>query len=188
MAGKSLSCSAQISKIGGITFADTGLDANIAQRLLSVRRHLEGEEMFLANYADVLTAAPLNDFIDDFRTRGKVAAFLRVRPNYTFHMVTASEDDMVTSIRHVNESDVWINGGYFIMRREIFDYIRPGEELVEEPFQRLMAEGQLLAYGYEGFWEPMDTLKEMQHLEGLYQTGSPPWAVWQNRTRGPIVP
>ena len=144
--------------------------------------------MFLANYADVLTAAPLNDFIDDFRTRGKVAAFLRVRPNYTFHMVTASEDDMVTSIRHVNESDVWINGGYFIMRREIFDYIRPGEELVEEPFQRLMAEGQLLAYGYEGFWEPMDTLKEMQHLEGLYQTGSPPWAVWQNRTRGPIVP
>lgn len=162
-----------------ITFADTGLEATIAQRLLSVRDHLDGEEMFLANYADVLTDAPLDELIDDFRRRGKIAAFLRVRPNYTFHMVSTTDTSMVTSIRHVRESDVWINGGYFILRREIFDYIRPGEELVEEPFQRLVADDQLVGYGYEGFWEPMDTLKEMQHLESLYQTGRPPWALWQ---------
>ena len=171
-----------------ITFANTGLEATIAQRLLSVRGHLEGEEMFLANYADVLTDAPLDEFIEDFRQSGKIAAFLRVRPNYTFHIVSTTDSSVVTSIRHVHESDVWINGGYFILRREIFDYIRPGEELVEEPFQRLVAEGQLVAYGYEGFWEPMDTLKEMQHLEALYQTGRPPWALWQNGEPEQVIP
>ncbi len=80
---------------------------------------------------------------------------------------------------------MWINGGYFILRREIFDYIKPGEELVEAPFQRLVEEGKLLTYRYEGFWEPMDTLKEMQHLEVLYQAGRPPWAVWQHREADP---
>jgi glucose-1-phosphate cytidylyltransferase len=168
-----------------ITFADTGQEATIAQRLLSVRRHVENEEMFLANYADVLTDAPLDRFVADFRHRDKVAAFISVRPNYTFHMVETDGDDTVSSIRHVRESDVWINGGYFILRREIFDYIRPGEELVEAPFQRLVEEGQLLTYRYEGFWEPMDTLKEMQHLEALYQGGRPPWAVWQHREADP---
>ena len=168
-----------------ITFADTGQEATIAQRLLTVRRHVENEEMFLANYADVLTDAPLDQFVADFRRRDKVAAFISVRPNYTFHMVATDGNDIVSSIRHVRESDVWINGGYFILRREIFDYIKPGDELVEAPFQRLVEEGQLLTYRYEGFWEPMDTLKEMQHLEALYQAGRPPWAVWQHREADP---
>jgi glucose-1-phosphate cytidylyltransferase len=170
-----------------ITFADTGQEATIAQRLLSVRRHLENEEIFLANYADVLTDAPLDRFVADFRGRDKIAAFVSVRPNYTFHMVSTDGNDTVSSIRHVRESDVWINGGYFILRREIFDYIRPGEELVEAPFQRLVEQGQLLTYRYEGFWEPMDTLKEMQHLEALYQSGRPPWAVWQRHEADPAA-
>jgi glucose-1-phosphate cytidylyltransferase len=170
-----------------ITFADTGQEATIAQRLLAVRRHLENEEIFLANYADVLTDAPLDRFVEDFRGRDKIAAFVSVRPNYTFHMVSTDGHDTVSSIRHVRESDVWINGGYFILRREIFDYIRPGEELVEAPFQRLVEEGQLLTYRYEGFWEPMDTLKEMQHLEALYQSGRPPWAVWQRHEPDPAA-
>ena len=72
-----------------------------------------------------------------------------------------------------------MNGGYFVLRREIFDYIGEREELVEEPFQRLIAEGQLLGYRYEGFWMPMDTFKDQQTLEALYQSGRPPWAVWR---------
>jgi glucose-1-phosphate cytidylyltransferase len=162
-----------------ITFADTGPDSTIAERLLAVRRHLDGEEVFLANYADVLTDAPLDELVADFVARGKVAAFLRVRPNSTFHVVAAADDGSVSSIYDVREGDIWINGGYFIFRREIFDYIGRGEELVNEPFQRLVAEGQLLAYGYKGFWAPMDTFKEMQHLETLYQGGKPPWALWR---------
>lgn len=164
-----------------ITFADTGLDANIGQRLLAVRHHIEEEEVFLANYGDGLTDAPLDDLVADFMARGKIAAFLAVKPTYSFHVASVGDDDLVQSVSHIKDAGLRVNGGYFIFRREIFDYLRPSEELVEEPFQRLIAAGQLIGYRYDGFWAPMDTLKEMQNLEALYQSGRPPWAVWQSR-------
>jgi glucose-1-phosphate cytidylyltransferase len=141
--------------------------------------------MFLANYGDTLTDAPLDEFVERFRQSGKIAAFLCIRPTYSFHLVQLDDDSGVTGIEHVQRSDTWINGGYFLMRREIFDYIRPGEELVEAPFQRLIAEGQLAGYRYSGFWAPMDTLKDKQDLDALYEGGSPPWAVWQRGDRTP---
>jgi glucose-1-phosphate cytidylyltransferase len=159
-------------------FLDTGIRSNIAQRLLAVRHRLMGEELFLANYADVVTDAPLRDLVEQFRRTDKVAAFLCVRPSTSFHFVETRGDGVVKGITDVRHSDVWINGGFFIMRPEIFDYIRPGEELVEEPFGRLIAEEKLLAYRYDGFWAPMDTLKDLQTLETLYQSGQAPWAVW----------
>lgn len=162
-----------------ITFADTGLVANIGQRLSAVRRHIEDEEIFLANYGDGLTDAPLDELVDDFRARGKVAAFLAVKPTYSFHVASVDDDDVVRSVKHISDAGLRVNGGYFIFRHEIFDYMRPTEELVEAPFARLIDAGQLIGYRYDGFWAPMDTLKEMQNLEAMYQTGRPPWAVWQ---------
>lgn len=169
-----------------ITFADTGLQSLIGQRLRAVRRYVGDEDLFLASYGDCLTDAPLNEFIEDFRGRDATAAFLSVRPSYTFHVVTSDERGQVERVTHVREADIWINGGYFIFRPEIFDHIRPGEDLVTAPFQRLIEAGRLVAYRYDGFWMPMDTIKEMQDLELLYQSGSPPWAVWQ-RDGGPAV-
>ena len=166
-----------------VTFADTGQNSLIGQRLRSVQRYVADDEMFLANYGDNLTDAPLDELIEDFRGRNKIAAFLSVPPTHSFHVVSLTNGGEVRSIESVKEAGIRINGGYFILRREIFDYIRPGEELVEEPFQRLIAEGQLVAYPYEGFWAPMDTLKDMQNLEALYDGGRPPWAVWQ---AGPV--
>jgi glucose-1-phosphate cytidylyltransferase len=162
-----------------ITFADTGLHANVGQRLKAAQRYLEGEDVFLANYGDVLTDAPLPELIDDFLRQDKVAAFISVRPTYTFHVVSAREDGVVERIDDVRVSDIWINGGYMILRKEIFDYIGEGEELVQEPFQRLIKQDLLLAYRYEGFWAPMDTLKDQQDLEAQYEAGNPAWAVWQ---------
>jgi glucose-1-phosphate cytidylyltransferase len=161
-----------------ITFANTGLYTNIGQRLRAVRHLIGDDEMFLANYGDNLSDAPLNDFIDDFRARNRVAGFLSVRPTYTFHVVSVADNDLVSSIHHVYDSDLRINGGFFIFRREIFDYIEKGDELVEAPFQRLIAAGQLVGYRYDGFWAPMDTLKDMQGLQELWDSGRPPWAVW----------
>jgi glucose-1-phosphate cytidylyltransferase len=145
-----------------------------------VAHHLVGEEMFLAHYGDTLTDAPLPELIAEVRDSGKVANFLCVPPrSYTFHTVDVGPDSQVRSIRDINRSDIWINGGYFVMRPAIFDYMRPGEELVHEPFQRLIDEGQLLAHRYDGFWAPMDTLKDRQTLEQLAEAGEPPWAVWE---------
>jgi glucose-1-phosphate cytidylyltransferase len=162
-----------------ITFADTGLHANIGMRLKAAQRYVAGEDVFLANYGDVLTDAPLPELVDDFLCRDKVAAFISVKPTYTFHVVTAHEDGVVERIDDVRVSDLWINGGYMILRKEIFDYLGDGEELVQEPFQRLVKQNLLMTYRYEGFWAPMDTLKDQQHLEGLYETGQPAWAIWQ---------
>jgi glucose-1-phosphate cytidylyltransferase len=162
-----------------ITFADTGLQANIGQRLRAVRRHVDDQEVFLANYGDVLTDAPMSEMVDDFLGRDVVAAFVSVKPTYSFHVVDARDDGTVERLDDVNAADIWINGGYMILRREIFDYLEEGDELVQEPFQRLMKQNLLVTYRYEGFWAPMDTLKDQQHLESLYEAGRPAWALWQ---------
>jgi glucose-1-phosphate cytidylyltransferase len=161
-----------------IAFADTGVHTIVGQRLRAIKPYLGDEEMFLANYGDTLTDAPLPELIDTFRKSDCVGAFLAIRPTYSFHIVGSEPDGRVSSIQHVRESDVRINGGYFIFRREIFDYIGEGEELVEEPFRRLIAEDRLMAFRYDGFWAPMDTLKDKQDLDDLYERGDPPWAVW----------
>ena len=166
-----------------ITFASTGLDTNVGQRLLAVRRFLADEEIFLANYGDNVTDANLDRYVEDFRQRTEVAAFLSVRPSYSFHIVEADGTGLVTDIEHVYNSRIRINGGFFIFRQEIFDYIREGEELVEEPFRRLIEEQQLVAYRYDGFWAPMDTLKDKVQLDTLDASGRAPWAVW-NRDPG----
>jgi glucose-1-phosphate cytidylyltransferase len=168
-----------------ITFADTGLDSTIADRLLAVRDHLEGEAMFLANYGDVLTDAPLPLVIARLVEQQKIATFLSVRPNYSFNVVTSERNGLVDGIYDVAQTGVRINGGYFAFRREIFDYIEPGDELVEQPFRRLIADRQLLAYPYQGFWAPMDTLKDKERLEALVASRGTPWSVWEDP---PFVP
>lgn len=168
-----------------ITFADTGLNANIGQRLKAVERYLKGEEVFLANYADDLTDFHLPSMIDHFMNSGKTAAFLCVQPPHTFHVVSMADDNGVSSIQHVSRSGIYINGGYFIFRQEIFNYLEDGEELVEEPFHRLIKEGQLAAYRHDGFWMPMDTFKDKQTLEDMYSRGVAPWEVWKNNGVSP---
>jgi glucose-1-phosphate cytidylyltransferase len=160
-----------------ITFVDTGLRSNIGQRLRAVRPHLEGEEWFLANYADTLTDAPLPALVERAQREDATALFLAVRPTYPFHIVTF-DGSRVAGLQNVRDSDLRINGGYFVFREDIFDFIEEGDELVERPFQRLVEKGRLVAEAYDGFWAPMDTLKDRQMLEAYAETGRPPWAVW----------
>lgn len=163
-----------------ITFVDTGLNSNIGQRLLAVRRHLGDDEVFMANYADGLSDLYLPDYMDFFYSHGKVASFLAVQPSQSFHVISLKGSGEVTSIRPVLESDLWINGGFFIFRRAIFDYMREGEELVYEPFQRLIAQEQLVAYRNPGFWACMDTLKEKRMFDEMVARGNMPWAIWSS--------
>ena len=165
-----------------ITFVDTGLDANIGQRLMAVRDHLAGEEQFLANYSDGLTDLPLPDYLKHFQSLDKVASLLCVRPNLSYHFVALENGGHVASIRGVRDSGLRINSGYFVLRRAIFDYMEAGEELVVEPFQRLLRAGQLGAYDYDGFWMPMDTFKDKQRLDEMYRRGETPWEVWKHNS------
>jgi glucose-1-phosphate cytidylyltransferase len=161
-----------------ITFVDTGLRAPIGERLRSVRHLLADDDLFLANYGDTLTDVNLPAMVERARDEGAMASFLAVRPNQSFHVVSMEADGRVRAMRDVMGSDIWINGGYFILRREFLDQLRPGEDLVEEPLRRLLPAGQVLAQRHQGFWAPMDTLKDKQWLETLHEDGSAPWQVW----------
>lgn len=165
-----------------ITFVNTGLESNVGQRLKSVERYLQGEEIFLANYADALTDLFLPDMIDHFRKSGKIGSFMCVRPSQSFHVVSLHEGGLVESVRHVRDSGLIINGGCFIFRNDIFKYIEDKEDLVAEPFRRLIKENQLIGYRYEKFWYCMDTFKEHQELSDMYEKGNAPWEVWKKRT------
>lgn len=163
-----------------ISFIDTGLQNNIGQRLMAVKPYLEGEEVFMANYADGLSDLDLNLYLEHFYRTNKIASFLCVQPSQSFHVVSVDENALVEKIEPVGKSDLWINGGFFVFKKEIFDYIQPGEELVVEPFQRLIAKKELIGYKNPGFWACMDTLKEKIMFDEMYTKEEMPWAVWES--------
>jgi glucose-1-phosphate cytidylyltransferase len=161
-----------------ITFVDTGLQSNIGQRLVAVKHLVEKEEMFLANYSDGLSDLPLPAYLERFRASKAVAGFLSVRPSQSFHAVHTDGNGRVTGIEHVGGADIWINGGFFALRPELFKYFGPGEEMVEEPFRRLIPEGKLYTERYDGFWSAMDTFKDKKSFDTMHETGNMPWRVW----------
>lgn len=163
-----------------ITFADTGVNSNIGMRLKAVEKYLQGEEMFLANYSDGLTDLPLPEAINRFEKQSKIASFLSVRPSLSYHIVSADSAGVVNDIREISRSDMHINAGYFIFRQSIFQHLRDGEELVQQPFQRLIEQQQLVAHSYDGFFASMDTFKDKQVLDDLYNSGKAPWEVWKS--------
>lgn len=169
-----------------ITFVDTGVNSNIGQRLRAAKKYLDGEEEFLANYSDGLTDLPLSEQLEHFRSQEKIASFLCVRPNLSYHVVSLQQGNgnLVSGIHAINNGTVRINGGFFIFRKAIFDYIKEKEELVNEPFQRLVQEKQLIGYPYDGFWASMDTFKDKQQLESMYESGVAPWEVWKANGNG----
>jgi glucose-1-phosphate cytidylyltransferase len=168
-----------------ITFVDTGMHSNIGTRLKMVKKYLEGEEMFMANYADGLTNLNLVQHINAFKSNeNAVASFVCYKPKQSFHMVQM-ENNLVSDIIPMSESNILINIGYFIFRQEIFNYMNEGEDLVEEPFSRLIQEKRLMTFLNEGFWQPMDTFKDKIQLDSLQAAGNPPWEVWNSEV--PVI-
>lgn len=162
-----------------ITFVDTGQNSNIGQRLLRARKYLGDDEMFLANYSDALTDLPLDDHIQKFKDSDAIASFVAVPTPQSFHGVTAESDGIVTGFGAMSDATFAINAGYFCLRKQVFDFIQEGEELVEVPFQRLIAARKLTAYRYRGFWQQMDTLKDKMAYDQRAGRGDCPWMVWK---------
>ena len=131
--------------------------------------------MFLATYGDGLTDVPVQAMVEHLEQRKKLAMFLSVRPSINMHVVEADEDGLVRDIENIRRARVRINGGFFVLRREVLGLIEPGDELVERPFRQLIDREQLIAYPYEGFWAAMDTLKDKQYLDSLVASGITPW-------------
>ena len=169
-----------------ITFVDTGLHGNIGQRLLAIEKYLEGEEIFLANYSDGLSDLDICKYINLARERDAIASLVSIRTQQSFHSVSTGPNGLVTNIGGVRDSDFWINGGFFLLKKEIFDYINEGEDLVEEPFRRLIDKKQLYAYRHQGYWACMDTFKDKINFDRMYARGNAPWEVWNKGKGDPV--
>jgi glucose-1-phosphate cytidylyltransferase len=163
-----------------ITFVETGASSNIGQRLKAVEKYLAGESEFLANYSDGLTDLPLPVHLEHFRATNAIGTFVSVRPNLSYHVVSVGQGGLVNDIQELRKTPTRINGGFFAFKREVFDHMRDGEELVIEPFRRLIKIGRLAAYEYDGFWMSMDTFKDRYQLEEIHASGKAPWEVWNS--------
>jgi len=162
-----------------ITFVDTGLNSNIGQRLLRVREFIK-DDIFFANYTDGLTNFNLNEQLKEFnKVESAVASFMSYNLTLPFHLSNIKEDGIVSSIDKPKPLDnVWINAGYFIFNKKIFEYIKEGEELVNEPLNRLCKERKLITYKHEGFWKNIDSYKDKTLIDEMYHKGEAPWMVW----------
>jgi glucose-1-phosphate cytidylyltransferase len=168
-----------------ITFVDTGEESAIGERLRRVRQYLDGDEYFLANYADVLTDAPLDDIVEQFHQSGAAASMMIVPPNSSLHCVDVSELGEVKDIMPLAQQSVWINGGYFVLSQDIFEHVPPGGDLVADGCGTLAGQGRLFGYRYRGFWKPADTFKERADLDAGYHQGKRPWMVWEHAVNAP---
>jgi glucose-1-phosphate cytidylyltransferase len=172
-----------------ITLVDTGLNSPIGERLRRVRRFVDGDEMFMANYADVLTDVPLPDMIERFEASDAVASLLAVPPQSSHHVVDIGDNGLITQVTPMRDLRQWENGGYFLLRPEIFDSLNEGEDLVEDAImRRLVPQSKVLAYPYKGYWSPADTVKERAQLEEMYHRGHCPWMIWDPERSGTPKP
>lgn len=168
-----------------ITFVDTGLESAIGERLRRVRDHLGGDRYFLANYADVLTDAPLDVMIERFHESGATASMLVVPPQSSFHCVDVAENGEIKEITPVGHFPIWENGGYFVLDQDIFELLPPGGDLVADVCSTLAGQGRLFGYRHLGFWKPADTFKERAELDDGYARGFHPWTVWESAQTAP---
>jgi glucose-1-phosphate cytidylyltransferase len=163
-----------------ITFVETGLHSNIGERLVAVREFVADEECFLANYSDGLSDIDLSSHIARVIDNDATAGFVAVRPAQSLHSVSVGDNSLVREITPMSKSGLRVNGGFFVLRPDIFDYIDHGDELVEKPFQRLIDKGRLVATSHDGFWAPMDTFKDKIEFDRSYARNDRPWEVWNN--------
>jgi glucose-1-phosphate cytidylyltransferase len=171
-----------------ITFVDTGLTSNVGQRLLRIRKYVEDEPFFLVNYADALSNIDLSRLVEDAIKYNKIGYFITVKPPSSFHLVVPDDEGHVKSLTMIEESHLRINGGWFVFKNEIFDYIKEGEDLTHEPFKRLIEKNQLMVHDFakapNWFWASMDTYKDKSKLDDLASKPNPPWEVWKENIKG----
>jgi glucose-1-phosphate cytidylyltransferase len=157
-----------------VTIAETGELTNTGGRVFEIEKYIKGEE-FLCTYGDGLSDLNINDLKLFQESNGKIATVTAVRPFSRFGILDIDSKENVTSFREKPQDEGWVNGGFFIFQPAIFSYLNPNVVLENEPLQKLSSEQELAAFKHEGFWQPMDTFRELKMLTALWDSGKPPW-------------
>ena len=158
---------------------ETGLTTMTGGRLLRMKKWLEGPEPFLLSYGDGLSDVDVTELLRFHRSHGKIATVTAVHPPARFGGLKLDGTQVVHFSEKPPLDETWINGGFFVLNREIFDYLSGDDSIFEiDGLERLAAEGQLMAFRHEGFWQCMDSLREKRYLESLWNAGRAPWKIW----------
>ncbi len=163
-----------------VTLVDTGMNSGTGGRLRRVKGYL-GDETFMLTYGDGVSDVDLDDLLSWHRKSGRAATLTAVQPKGKFGALSLSADGTITSFQEKPKGDgAWVSGGFFVLEPRVFDHIPESDEAIweREPLESLARRGELGAFRHVGFWHPMDTLKDRNDLEGLWQTGRAPWKVW----------
>jgi glucose-1-phosphate cytidylyltransferase len=162
----------------GVQCLDTGLDTPTGGRIKLLQEHLGGER-FCATYADGVARVDLTKLLAFHVAHGRLATMTVVRPRLQFGVTELDESDgRVRGFHEKPRSEHWINGGFFCFEPGVLDYLDRDSVLERDPLERLSADGQLLAYRHEDFWECMDTYKDAVALNDLWESGRAPWRMW----------
>ena len=160
-----------------ITLANTGLNTMTGGRIFRIRDHVKGER-FLCTYGDGLADIDLKALLDFHISHKKVATVTAVRPTSRFGAIEIDAKNQVNSFAEKPKAEQWINGGFFIFEPKVFEYLDAESVLEQDPLESLASDGQLMAYHHKGFWQPMDTYRETQELNELWNTSKAPWKNW----------
>lgn len=160
-----------------VTVTDTGLKTMTGGRLFKARKYID-DEVFMCTYGDGLSDVNLNELLKFHKSHGKIATVTAVRPLSRFGVLEVDMDGLVESFREKPQADGWINAGFFVFNKKIFDYLDHDSILENEPLAKLAQDQQLMAFRHEGFWQPMDTYREYSILNELWGTGNAPWKTW----------
>ena len=158
-----------------VTVVDTGEKTMTGGRLYRARKYLD-VDTFFCTYGDGLADVDLAKLLEFHKAHGKVATITAVRPVSRFGVLDLDGTNAVTQFREKPQSDGWINAGFFVFNKKIFDYLSDDSVLENEPLAELALENQLMAFRHEGFWQPMDTFRELTILNDLWDSGKAPWA------------
>ena len=159
------------------TIADTGAETMTGGRIRKIQKYV-GNETFLCTYGDGLADIDLDKLLAFHKSHGKIATLTTVRPVSRFGVLDIDEESRVNSFSEKPQAEGAINGGFFVFESAIFDYLEENSILEQEPLRRLAAEGELMAYHHDGFWQPMDTFRELTILNDLWKSGDAPWMAW----------
>lgn len=161
-----------------VSLTDTGVRTQTGGRIKRLQPWI-GVECFMMTYGDGVGNVNLENLVKFHRAHGRLATVTAVRPPSRFGGLVFNGDQVIEFSEKPQIGEGWINGGFMVLEPGVFDFIKGDETAFErEPMERLAAEGQLMAYRHQGFWQPMDTLREKQLLEELWQSGKAPWKVW----------
>ena len=164
-----------------VTLVNTGLDTTTAGRILKARKYI-GDEPFMLTYGDGVSDVNIDRLLDFHKKNGKVATITAARPVGRFGAINIDELDIVRSFREKDiEDEAWVNIGFAVFEPEVFDYLGDGSSMLEkEPYQKLATSGNMVAYKHNGFWMPMDTVRDKIVLVDKWNSGNAPWRIWND--------